>query len=796
MGGVFSIEGCAFLKFSLKISKKHISQKRIFPASLDEGTYEAASGEIKAKGPDLRLGLLLLFHQATSGLNFFYIFFYKKLILSKISFTLCRCRLCIKAFYFENFLFNMIKNNLILLTTLFCLSNLSLSAQIYVRYFEDCMLEMEYQTKGKGTSTQKVFQVTLDDKRSLILESGRIEKKFEEPYGTENCQHKDLRAETAKLINNGTTRVYVVKAAEDGKYELYQIAKASVLYYDPGRYFHYVSPEMDFGYQYDILDKKTDISNNPKLSNIYYEGASSTDCYEFIKLRKETEVKKYKNTSIRKEYFSFIPSIGILQAEFPLPVPLTRKGVTTLAKINGSSLDEFCEENDNNLVIDDPQGTNPDRGTRDYENRSGVGVDRGRNGNSSRSNSGSSTGPRRKMRKDDLIFMDGISNLWIDRSTFAPANLRLDGIVYIDGRQFSPTDLPPITFPGVLPTLGYTDPSKCKVYWDAQYDQYINLFTGAVMRGTCDGIVYNNGFRVGRVKEGTPDSYECFIVVNDEGYYINPATGIPFTGKCNGYAYRNGIIIGRETDYPDLENNTGSSPNNPNTSNPGGCDKKSVPGLHVVQPGETLNQIARFYNLSVAQLKEWNNLASDFIRPCKELTTSPLNYFDSSGKSNINRGPSDYDNYDVRNAAGDFYVVQPGDNLAGIAQRYGFTEEKLREINQMKNWETVKVGQHLKIRDRADGFGTREYGNIRSVKDYSETPLNDLLFPEKKSISQPDEENIPNPMENNTITQHVVKKGENLYRISQEYGLTVNELKQLNGLTSNTIFPNQTLKIR
>ncbi|MCE5090800.1 LysM peptidoglycan-binding domain-containing protein [Staphylococcus devriesei] len=44
-------------------------------------------------------------------------------------------------------------------------------------------------------------------------------------------------------------------------------------------------------------------------------------------------------------------------------------------------------------------------------------------------------------------------------------------------------------------------------------------------------------------------------------------------------------------------------------------------------------------------------------------------------------------------------------------------------------------------------------------------------------------------------TTHTVRSGESLWSISHKYGITVSQLKSLNGLSSNLIFPNQVLKV-
>lgn len=45
-------------------------------------------------------------------------------------------------------------------------------------------------------------------------------------------------------------------------------------------------------------------------------------------------------------------------------------------------------------------------------------------------------------------------------------------------------------------------------------------------------------------------------------------------------------------------------------------------------------------------------------------------------------------------------------------------------------------------------------------------------------------------------TNHIVKEGETLYQISKQYNVSIEKIKELNGLTSSTIFPEDMLKIR
>jgi len=55
---------------------------------------------------------------------------------------------------------------------------------------------------------------------------------------------------------------------------------------------------------------------------------------------------------------------------------------------------------------------------------------------------------------------------------------------------------------------------------------------------------------------------------------------------------------------------------------------------------------------------------------------------------------------------------------------------------------------------------------------------------------------LPGESEETTLNTYTVKSGDTLYSIANKYGLTVQELKDLNNLSNNTLSIGQTLKIR
>ena len=98
-----------------------------------------------------------------------------------------------------------------------------------------------------------------------------------------------------------------------------------------------------------------------------------------------------------------------------------------------------------------------------------------------------------------------------------------------------------------------------------------------------------------------------------------------------------------------------------------------------------------------------------------------------------------------------YYIVKKGDSLWSIANKYGLTVDKLKDINNLSS-NMLSVGQKLLIND-----GT----------------------------------NVDNVNEN----YYIVKSGDTLYSIAKKYGLTVDELKKMNNLSSNTLSINQKLLV-
>ncbi|WP_026584179.1 M23 family metallopeptidase [Bacillus sp. J33] len=105
---------------------------------------------------------------------------------------------------------------------------------------------------------------------------------------------------------------------------------------------------------------------------------------------------------------------------------------------------------------------------------------------------------------------------------------------------------------------------------------------------------------------------------------------------------------------------------NGNTANGIGADK----AVHIVQPGETLWEIAEKYNLSVDNISNINNLKENKILAGQKLRINPEN-------------------------PGQHTVIK-GDTLTLIAKSYQTTVQKIKDLNNIDS-DNIKVGQLLII---------------------------------------------------------------------------------------------------
>lgn len=201
--------------------------------------------------------------------------------------------------------------------------------------------------------------------------------------------------------------------------------------------------------------------------------------------------------------------------------------------------------------------------------------------------------------------------------------------------------------------------------------------------------------------------------------------------------------------------------------------------IYTVKKGDSLWKIANKYNTTVEKLKSANNLKTNTLSVGQKLVIPSIS---------------------VSPEVSDTYIVQKGDSLWSIANKFNMTVSELKNLNNLTN-NLLSIGQVLKIKDSSNNGKTtytvqkgdslwviaNKYGiTTEELKSYNNLTSNLLSIGQVLKIPQ-----------GKTSTENIytVKKGDSLWTIANRYNTTVEKIKVLNNLTSNLLSIGQQLKI-
>ena len=298
------------------------------------------------------------------------------------------------------------------------------------------------------------------------------------------------------------------------------------------------------------------------------------------------------------------------------------------------------------------------------------------------------------------------------------------------------------------------------------------------------------------------------IPSNDQDNDINPPSGnVTYTVKKGdslwSIASRYGISVNALREANNLTSDTlsiGQVLIIPGVSDDNeGNDEMGPSFTYTVVRGDSLWSIANRFGVTVGQLRDANNLTTDTL---------------SVGQVLIIPGVSEDDEED--NGAVFYYTVEKGDSLYSIARRFGVTVQEIIDANNLIS-NTLSIGQSLIIPglsagdDLEDNEGSEivpttytvvSGDSLWSIANRFGVTVNDLktannLTSNLLSIGQT--LIIPTTGTNNPgspiYTTYTVKSGDSLWSIANRFGTTVDTIKSLNNLTSNLLSIGQVLQI-
>lgn len=198
---------------------------------------------------------------------------------------------------------------------------------------------------------------------------------------------------------------------------------------------------------------------------------------------------------------------------------------------------------------------------------------------------------------------------------------------------------------------------------------------------------------------------------------------------------------------------------------------------HKVRSGQTLSVIAKKYGSTVSVIKNYNKIKGSMIYVNQYLLipvpqnenyyTYQVRYARKSSSSSSKKKTRTRTNVIPSGHKKITYIVKQGDTLGEIAELYKTRASRIR------SWNDLYYGQHIYPKQKLALWVPENYTPGSISKSFA-----------KKEVNLP------------AGSYHLVKYGDTLWDISQKYDISIESLKRLNNMRSNTIKPGEKLILK
>ncbi len=156
------------------------------------------------------------------------------------------------------------------------------------------------------------------------------------------------------------------------------------------------------------------------------------------------------------------------------------------------------------------------------------------------------------------------------------------------------------------------------------------------------------------------------------------------------------------------------------------------------------------------------------------------------------------------------YTVVSGDTLYGISRKFGVSVDEIKSLNNLTS-DSLSIGQILIIKKGTDDDSTtvdtiytvvsgdtlysisRKFGvSVDELKQLNNLNSDILTIGQKLIIKKGTDDDNEDGI---NYIDYIVKAGDTLYSIARQYEISVNELKDINNLISDILTINQVIKV-
>lgn len=277
-----------------------------------------------------------------------------------------------------------------------------------------------------------------------------------------------------------------------------------------------------------------------------------------------------------------------------------------------------------------------------------------------------------------------------------------------------------------------------------------------------------------------------YTVVSGDGLYAiarKTGTAIEDLLSLNGLSLNSTIYPGQvltlsassessaNEETTSAEESSSSTQETPSEESAASSEQAATGGTYTVVSGDGLYAIARKTGTSIEDLLSLNGLSlNSTIYPGQVLTLSgnseaapAAESTESTAEESQEEATTSEETTPSTNAK--MYYVHSGDSLYRIAHNHGISLTTLLEWNHLSVDSIIHPGQGLIVSD----------GSSSSSEEAAPTA------------------EVSEETSSSSATTYTVQPGDGLWRIAKNHGLTLDELKSINQLTSNIIQPGQVL---
>ncbi len=576
------------------------------------------------------------------------------------------------------------------------MSALTYGKTIFIEYDKHCMDRYEYRYNGAGLS-HIAYHILLNDREKIILEVG-IENKIvrpDRPTNLRNCKDVALNEKMVRQINDGDLQVFIVRKHGNG----FNVSPVGIATYNQlsATFMGFTSVDYKYVFKFNHLSADKNLALDGSESSVNYKAMLSQGCprkYQFMR-QKQRAGRSYAEMLV-------IPEIGVLEERTGFNETDAQNNRLVLIAVNNTPIqqyiNDFCSDQGINAAYDGSffskgrrylASTNTTTSGNIYDLETGTyKPGSGSDATNTTTTTTTSTNPGYVTEDGTVwvcpIYKDIDRNLYINRNTGQPAEGECGGNTYRNGKMLGKTDViyttaePTTTAPATSTAPATTTTTVAGVYGKARCQDYSRDGYHIVQPNeTLYGIARLYSVRVENIKKW--NALRSNLITPCMKLYVHPLGSVRTPSKS--FDSRDEVLTSKGE-------------------------------VHVVQPNETIYQLAKRYGYTTDRFREMNRLGpNERIYIGQKLKTSDCNCpAPATATTDIpqpaehlpavamhDKGDAVPASYDYVGAKREVHIVKDNETIFSIAQRYNISVQRLRALNQLEENEIIIPYQRLYV---------------------------------------------------------------------------------------------------